>query len=156
MEHASSSREVDDEYGSRDGSVGTVARLWSGKSRKWLGIYPAFWKSSIFLPAGHWRIFSPMLSGTGTQRRRLVDSLPASYSRGCGFESLRSIQASSGIVPSLFNDHPTVKVNLSPCLFDEAPRHEDVWGSGGISSPFLTSTLYGGEWSASRFSYFTP
>jgi hypothetical protein len=27
--------------------------------------------------------------------------------------------------------------------------YEDVWGSGGIAQPFLTSALEGGEWSAS-------
>jgi hypothetical protein len=34
-------------------------------------------------------------------------------------------------------------------------RHEVVWGSGGIASPFLTSALDGGEWSASRLGRFT-
>jgi hypothetical protein len=29
-------------------------------------------------------------------------------------------------------------------------RHADVWGSGGIAPPHLTSALDGGEWSASR------
>jgi hypothetical protein len=33
-----------------------------------------------------------------------------------------------------------------------APHHEDVWGSGGVASPLLTSTPDGGEWSASRYS----
>jgi hypothetical protein len=33
--------------------------------------------------------------------------------------------------------------------------HEHVWRSGGIAPPFLTSTLDGGEWSASRPSRFT-
>jgi hypothetical protein len=27
--------------------------------------------------------------------------------------------------------------------------HEDIWGSGGIAPSFLSSTLDGGEWSAS-------
>jgi hypothetical protein len=36
-----------------------------------------------------------------------------------------------------------MKVNL--CL----PCHEEVWGSGGRALPLLTSTLAGGEWSAS-------
>jgi hypothetical protein len=27
-----------------------------------------------------------------------------------------------------------------------APRHENVWGSGGIAPPFLTSALDGGEY----------
>jgi hypothetical protein len=31
-----------------------------------------------------------------------------------------------------------------------------MWGSGGIAPPFLTSALYGGEWSASRPNRFTP
>jgi hypothetical protein len=34
--------------------------------------------------------------------------------------------------------------------------HEDLWGSGGIASPFLTSAVDGGEWSASRPGRFTP
>jgi hypothetical protein len=28
----------------------------------------------------------------------------------------------------------------------KAPRHEDVWGSGSIAPPFLTSVLDIGEW----------
>jgi hypothetical protein len=30
------------------------------------------------------------------------------------------------------------KVKLSLCLINEALRHEDIWGSGGIAPPFLT------------------
>jgi hypothetical protein len=37
-----------------------------------------------------------------------------------------------------------------------APRHEDVWGTGGIAPSFLTSALDGGEWSASNPGRFTP
>jgi hypothetical protein len=33
--------------------------------------------------------------------------------------------------------------------------HEDIWGSGGILPPFLTSALDGDEWSASRPGRFT-
>jgi len=36
------------------------------------------------------------------------------------------------------------------------PRHEDVWGSGGIFHAFLTTVPDGGEWSASRPDRFTP
>jgi hypothetical protein len=85
-----------------------------------------------------------------------VDRPPASYSRGPGFESLRSAQTNSGIVPAQFCDEPTMRVKLSLCLIIEAPCHEDVWGSGGVSSPFLTSILDGSEWSASRSGYFIP
>jgi hypothetical protein len=49
-----------------------------------------------------------------------------------------------------------VKVKLSLCLISYALRHEDVWGSGGIALPFLTSALDGGEWSASRPCRFNP
>jgi hypothetical protein len=45
---------------------------------------------------------------------------------------------------------------MSLCLIKQEPRHEDVWGSGGIITPFLTSALDGGEWSASRLGPFTP
>jgi len=47
---------------------------------------------------------------------------------------------------------------LSICflLFNEAPRHEDVLGSGGALHAFLTSALDGGERSASRPGRFTP
>jgi hypothetical protein len=34
-----------------------------------------------------------------------------------------------------------VKVNLFPTLISYATHHEDVWESGGISSPSLTSAL---------------
>jgi hypothetical protein len=47
------------------------------------------------------------------------------------------------------------KVKLSLCLISLALCHEDIWGSGGIATPFLTSALVGGEWSASRPCRFT-
>jgi hypothetical protein len=34
--------------------------------------------------------------------------------------------------------------------------HEDIWGSGGIASPFLTLALDESEWSASSPCRFTP
>jgi hypothetical protein len=43
-----------------------------------------------------------------------------------------------------------IKVKLFLCLINHALCHGDIWGSGGIAPPFLTSTLDGGEWSASR------
>jgi hypothetical protein len=50
----------------------------------------------------------------------------------------------------------TDKVNFSLCLINEALCNEDIWGSGGIAPPFLTSVLDGGEWSTSRHRRFTP
>jgi hypothetical protein len=41
-------------------------------------------------------------------------------------------------------------------VLNQAPRHKDVWGSGGIAPPLLTSALDGGEWSASRPGRFIP
>jgi hypothetical protein len=35
-------------------------------------------------------------------------------------------------------------------MLNSASGHEDIWGSEGIASPFLTSALGGGEYS-SRF-----
>jgi hypothetical protein len=49
-----------------------------------------------------------------------------------------------------------VQVKLSMCFINYAPRHEDVWGSGGIAQKFLTSALDGGQWSAPRPGGFTP
>jgi hypothetical protein len=49
-----------------------------------------------------------------------------------------------------------VKVNLSLFLINQAPRHEDVWESGGTAQPLLNSVLDRGEWSASRPCRFTP
>jgi hypothetical protein len=47
--------------------------------------------------------------------------------------------------------HKGEKVKLSLYLIMSlAPRHEDVWGSGGIAPPFLTLVRDGGEWSTSR------
>jgi hypothetical protein len=40
------------------------------------------------------------------------------------------------------------KVKLSLC-------HEDIWGSGGIAPPFLTSALDWGEWLVQRIGHFT-
>jgi hypothetical protein len=52
---------------------------------------------------------------------------------------------------SLRQQHKTTtKVKLTLCLINKALCHEDIWGSGGIAPPFLTSALDGGEWSASR------
>jgi hypothetical protein len=42
------------------------------------------------------------------------------------------------------------------CLINYVPRHEDVWGSGGIALRFLISALDEGDWSASRPGRFTP
>jgi hypothetical protein len=42
------------------------------------------------------------------------------------------------------------EAKLSLCLINQAPRHDDVPGSGGIAPSFLTSALDGDEWAASR------
>jgi hypothetical protein len=47
------------------------------------------------------------------------------------------------------------KVKLSLGFINEAPHHEDVWGSGGTATPFLNFALYGGELSASCLSWST-
>jgi hypothetical protein len=47
-----------------------------------------------------------------------------------------------------------ISIKLPLCLIDSAPRHEDIWGSGGIA-PTLTSELKGDERSASRPGRFT-
>jgi hypothetical protein len=44
---------------------------------------------------------------------------------------------------------------MSLCLINWPSHHEDEWGSGGIAPPFLTSTLDGGELSASHSRRFT-
>jgi hypothetical protein len=41
-------------------------------------------------------------------------------------------------------------------VLNQAPRHEDVLGSGGIATRILDSTLNTGEWSASRPGSFIP
>jgi hypothetical protein len=53
--------------------------------------------------------------------------------------------------------HELLKVKLSLCFFNRAPRHEDVLGEWRYSSTHsLTTALDGGEWSASRPGRFTP
>jgi hypothetical protein len=47
------------------------------------------------------------------------------------------------------------KESHASAVTDEAPLYENVWRSGGIASPFLTSALGGGEWSASYSGCFT-
>jgi hypothetical protein len=42
-------------------------------------------------------------------------------------------------------------IKLVVGLINYAPRHENVWGSGGTAPSFLTSALDGGAWSANRF-----
>jgi hypothetical protein len=41
-------------------------------------------------------------------------------------------------------------------VLGKAPRQEDVWRSGGIALPFLTSALHEGEWSASGYCLSVP
>jgi hypothetical protein len=41
-------------------------------------------------------------------------------------------------------------------LINQARRHGDAQGSGGIAPSFLTSELDGGKWSASRPGFFIP
>jgi hypothetical protein len=45
---------------------------------------------------------------------------------------------------------------VSLCIISQALCLEDIWGSGTVAPPFLTSALDGGEWSASRPCRFTP
>jgi hypothetical protein len=42
------------------------------------------------------------------------------------------------------------------CLISYALCHEDIWGSGGIAQPFLTSALDGDKWPVLRPGRFTP
>jgi hypothetical protein len=49
-----------------------------------------------------------------------------------------------------------VKARLSLCLINYAPRHKDIWGSGGKAPTLLTLALNGGEYSASCPGCFTP
>jgi hypothetical protein len=51
--------------------------------------------------------------------------------------------------------HKLQKVKLSLYLINYEPRHDDLWVSGGIASPFLISALDGGQWSVSRPGRFT-
>jgi hypothetical protein len=46
------------------------------------------------------------------------------------------------------------KLNVLRALI-ETSRQEEVWGSGGTTPSFLTSSLDGGEWSASHPDHFT-
>jgi hypothetical protein len=48
------------------------------------------------------------------------------------------------------------KVKVSLRLINYAPHQEDVWESGGVAPPFLTSALDGRERSASLTCRFTP
>jgi hypothetical protein len=51
----------------------------------------------------------------------------------------------------------TVKIKSSLCfIFNIAPRHEGVVGSGSIAPRILDLVAYGGEWSASCPGRFTP
>jgi hypothetical protein len=47
-------------------------------------------------------------------------------------------------------------VILSPCLTNQALRHEGIWGSGCIDPYFFTSALAVVEWSASCPGRFIP
>jgi hypothetical protein len=73
------------------------------------------------------------------------------YSHGSGAFNKKSHQLG-------FHNSQTdlLEVKLSLCLVNYAPRHEYVWGSGGMAQPFLTSSVDGGKWLASHLSHFTP
>jgi hypothetical protein len=45
---------------------------------------------------------------------------------------------------------------VTPCLINQAPRHDDVWGNACTAPPFLNSTLDGGNWLDTRPGHFTP
>jgi hypothetical protein len=67
-------------------------------------------------------------------------------------------------------DLPACIIVPQPTTLPRAPRSDmmlvyyifrydtsqDIWGSGGTTRIFLTSALYGGEWSASRSCRFIP
>jgi hypothetical protein len=48
------------------------------------------------------------------------------------------------------------KVKVFPTLNELSITDEDVWESGGIAPPFLTTAIDGTEWSASRPYCFNP
>jgi hypothetical protein len=56
----------------------------------------------------------------------------------------------------ILNHFVKVQVKLSLWLINYTALHEEVWGSGGIAPPFLTSLIDGGEWSASLLGRFIP
>jgi hypothetical protein len=47
-----------------------------------------------------------------------------------------------------------LKLMLSLCLINQAPRQEHIWGSGSVAPQFLNSALDRGEWSPSRPGHF--
>jgi hypothetical protein len=86
------------------------------------------------------------------QATSLTETSPG-YSRHFGrADCLRKFIFSEQIHPPPANlaNLDVKKVNLSFSLINWALFHEDVWGSGGTASPFLTTAVGGGEWSASR------
>jgi hypothetical protein len=48
------------------------------------------------------------------------------------------------------------KAKLSLGLINWESCHKDIWGSGGIAPPFVTSALDGDEWSASGCNRYIP
>jgi hypothetical protein len=54
------------------------------------------------------------------------------------------------------NHSCSANASLSLCLIKWALRHENKWGSGGTTPPFLISAPHRGEWSGSRPSRFNP
>jgi hypothetical protein len=57
--------------------------------------------------------------------------------------------------PQFYRSKKEVKIQLAPCLLNEALSYEDIPGTGIIAHTFLTTTLDRGEWSASRPGIFT-
>jgi hypothetical protein len=66
-------------------------------------------------------------------------------------ENLKPCIATLGLTPiPTFRAVSQAKVNLSMCFIKYTPRHEDVWGSGGIALLFFIWTLDDGERTDSR------
>jgi hypothetical protein len=106
----------------------------------------AYWGSGGIAP----RIFTPALDGNDRSALRPRPLYPQRKSPWYLLDSkMGGSQSRSGRVK--------VKVKLSLCFSNRAPRYEGVFAEWRYSSMYsLTSALDGGERSASRPSHFTP
>jgi hypothetical protein len=86
------------------------------------------------------------IRNTSTERERKVRNLcnvkaGGTYSYHCGVKVNREERE------EYIGFKKRQRYNCS--LLNQWPRHEDLLLNGGIAPSFLTSALYGGEWSAS-------